>query len=108
MKDTVLSFAMFWLYLGPTMHKAYFKNEQYLGSDQNADEVEDRYAEILVQQKERKNDDSKITFEEYEKFLDRLDSQNKLDAVGSQNPKEIRLRADEEVAKRLSGLGKKK
>ena len=48
MKDTVLSFAMFWLYLGPTMHKAYFKNEQYLGSDQNADEVEDRYAEILV------------------------------------------------------------
>ncbi len=100
-----MSFAMFWVFLGPTVYWAYAKNELY-SSQEESHEVEDKYAEILVKQKERKQDDSKITFDEYEQFLARLEKQNKLDALASQNPKEIRLRSEGETHRRLEMLKK--
>ena len=107
LKDTAISFLLFWVYLGPTVYRAYAKNEKFLGTEKKeAAEVEDKYAEILIKSKERKKDESKITFDEYEQFLERLERQNKLHALASENPKEMRLQADEEVQRRMESMGK--
>lgn len=59
-----------------------------------------------MKNKERKKDESKITFDEYEQFLERLDKQGKLHALASQNPKELRLAAAEDVESRIKATGK--
>lgn len=94
-KDVVGSFLLFFVAIGPVVYQSYFKVKQDLEKLPKVNEIgqvdEDRYTQMLkqikfkqVEKQMQENpgkevDEPKITFAEYEAFLERLEKDNKLD-----------------------------
>ena len=113
--DVVTSAAFFFVMIGPVCYRTYVKG-LYIGEDEKPEEKkeeepeqEDRYATMLKKLQAPADEDSgeqpKVTFADYERFLDSLDAQQKLEMLEESNPKSVDFHDQEaENMKRMDTL----
>lgn len=107
-KDAVGSFLMFFVVIGPVIYESYFKAKQAEAQAPKREEVgnmeDDKYTKMLKQIKSTQVNkiaeerqvaplslpESRISFEEYEAFLRRLDEEGRLDKLEVSNPRSVR------------------
>ena len=122
-KDTISSFFLFWFAICPALYKVYVRNdardvntnevedsysnilkqihEKKHGKDVQTEQLAKTAetaspTETNDQKEEGKIElpENRITFEDYEKFLQKLEREGRLDGVALNNPKEVRLAAE--------------
>jgi len=122
-KDVVSSFFMFFVVIGPVLYESYFKQKQLDDAMPKREELgkvsDDKYTQMLKQVKsvqvnklaEEKQvaplslPESKITFEEYEAFIKKLEDDGKLEKLEISNPRSVKFmqEASAEVAAAARG-----
>ncbi len=97
-KDVIGSFLLFFVAIGPVIYQSYFQNKAILEAMPKREEAglieDDKYTHMLKQIKNKQAEqggatdaESKITFEEYEAFLKKIEQENRLDQMELTNPR---------------------